>query len=199
MAMTRKSLKAMGLSDEQIDSIIEMHTETVDGLKEDIAKYKANAEKLDGVQKELDALKAKGDDGWKDRYEKEHKALEDLKADNAKKASHAAKENAYRELLKAAGVSEKRIDTVLRVSDVDSVELDENGTIKDAKELTKTVKTEWADFIVKESTGGANTPNPNSNGGGAKTKEDIMKITDRAERRAAIAQNMALFTDAGKE
>ena len=34
MALSRKSLKAMGLTDEQVDSIIEMHTETVDGLKD---------------------------------------------------------------------------------------------------------------------------------------------------------------------
>ena len=37
MALTRKSLKAMGLADEQVDSIIEMHTETVDGLKDTAA------------------------------------------------------------------------------------------------------------------------------------------------------------------
>lgn len=59
MALSRKSLKAMGLTDEQVDSIIEMHAETVDGLKEEIHKYKADAEKLPGVQKELDDLKAK--------------------------------------------------------------------------------------------------------------------------------------------
>lgn len=34
MALTRKSLKAMGLTDEQADSIIEMHTETMSALKE---------------------------------------------------------------------------------------------------------------------------------------------------------------------
>ena len=49
MALTRKSLKAMGLTDEQVDSIVEMHTETVDGLKADIAKYKGDAEKLPSV------------------------------------------------------------------------------------------------------------------------------------------------------
>ena len=51
MAMTRKALKAMGLSEEQIDSIIEMHTETVDGLRDQVRTYKADAEKLEGVQR----------------------------------------------------------------------------------------------------------------------------------------------------
>ena len=57
MSLTRKMLKAMGIEDEKIDQIIEAHTETVDGLKEQITQYKASAEKLPGVQKELDDLK----------------------------------------------------------------------------------------------------------------------------------------------
>lgn len=32
MALTRKALKAMGLTDEQVDSIVEMHVETTDAL-----------------------------------------------------------------------------------------------------------------------------------------------------------------------
>lgn len=200
MALTRKSLKAMGLTDEQVDSIVDMHTETVDGLKDEVSKYKADAEKLPSVQKELDDLKANGDGGYKDKYEKEHQALEDLKAENAKKESHAAKESAYRELLKDAGISEKRIDAVLRVSDVDGVELDDKGAIKDAKTLKKDIQENWADFISTSNTTGMNTSTPASNnGGGGKTAAEIMKISDRAERRAAIAANMNLFTGTEKE
>ena len=105
MALTRKSLKAFGLTEEQVDSIIEMHTETVDGLKADISKYKADAEKLPGVQKELDDLKAAGDGGYKEKYEKEHKAFEDFKTEQTAKETRAAKDKAYRELLISAGVS----------------------------------------------------------------------------------------------
>ena len=53
MALTRKLLKGMGLSDEQVDTIIEAHTDTVDGLKADVSKYKSDAEKLAGVEKEI--------------------------------------------------------------------------------------------------------------------------------------------------
>ena len=70
MALTRKLLKGMGLTDEQVDTIIEAHTDTVDGLKADVSKYKTDAEKLSDVQKELDELKAKGDDGWKEKHDK---------------------------------------------------------------------------------------------------------------------------------
>ncbi len=96
MALTRKLLKGMGLTDEQVDTIIEAHTDTVDGLKGDITRYKADAEKLPGVQKELDELKAAGDDGYQEKYEREHKAFEDFKADVTAKESKAAKERAAR-------------------------------------------------------------------------------------------------------
>lgn len=46
LALTRRSLKAMGIDDEKIDEIIAMHTETVNGLKDDAAKYREDSEKL---------------------------------------------------------------------------------------------------------------------------------------------------------
>ena len=57
MALTRKLLKGMGLTEEQIDSVIDAHTETVDGLKTQIQTLKDDAGKLKDVQKELDDLK----------------------------------------------------------------------------------------------------------------------------------------------
>ena len=165
MALTRKLLKGMGLTDEQVDTIIEAHTDTVDGLKADIAKYEGDAKKLPGVQKELDDLKAAGDGGYKEKYEKEKKAFEDFKNEQTAKETKKAKENAYRELLKAAGVSEKRIPAILKVTDLNSVELD-GEKVKDADKLTETVKADWADFIESTNTNGANTNNPPANNTG---------------------------------
>ena len=162
MALTRKLLKGMGLTEEQVDTIIEAHSETVDGLKEDISKYKGNAEKLPAVQKELDDLKAAGDGGYKEKYEKEKKAFEDFKAAQTAKETKQAKESAYREFLKTVGVSEKRIPAILKVTDLDSIEMD-GDKFKDADKLTESVKTEWADFIETSNTDGANTQNPPAN------------------------------------
>ena len=162
MALTRKLLKGMGLTDEQVDTIIEAHTDTVDGLKADINKYKGDAEKLPGVQKELNDLKAAGDGGYKEKYEKEHKAFEDFKQAQTAKETRQAKETAYREFLKTVGVSEKRIPAIMKVTDLDSLEMD-GGKFKDADKLTETVKTEWADFIENSSTSGADTNTPPAN------------------------------------
>ena len=159
MALTRKMLKSMGLTDEQVDTIIEAHTDTVEGLKTDLKKFEDDAKKLPDVQKELDDLKAAGDGGYKEKYEKEKADFEKYKADQEAKETRAAKENAYRELLKAAGVSDKRIDSVIKVTDLNSVEL-EGDKVKDADKITEGIKTEWADFIETSNTSGANTLTP---------------------------------------
>lgn len=201
MALTRKSLKAMGLTDEQVDSIVEMHTETVEALKEQRDAYKVDAEKLSEVQKQLDTanqqLESAGKDSWKVKYEALKEDFDTYKADQTAKETRSAKERAYRELLKAAGITEKRIDSVVRVSDIDSVELDDNGAIKDADKLTESIKTEWADFITTTETRGASTSNPPANNhSGAMTKADIYKKDDHgryvmsaAERQKALMEN----------
>lgn len=164
MALTRRMLKAMGISDEQVDEIIAAHTETVDALKEQRDQYKADAEKLPEIQKQLDKansdLEAKGNDAYKVKYEALKEEYEGYKREQTEKETRSAKERAYRELLKAAGITEKRIDSVIRVSDLDGVELDDKGAIKDADKLTESIKTEWADFIPTTSTQGAQTATP---------------------------------------
>lgn len=171
MALTRKLLKGMGLTEEQVDTIIEAHTETTDGLKRDIEKYKGDAEQLPAVQRELDELKAAGDGGYKQKYEDEKKAFEDFKSAQTAKETRQKRETAYAEFLKSVGVSEKRIPSIIKVTDLDSVF--EGDAIKDAEAHAEAVKTEWADFIETSNTDGANTQNPpanNPNGGGDPSK-----------------------------
>ena len=164
MALTRKALKAMGLSDEQVDSVIEMHTETVDALKESRDTYKTDAEKLPELQAELDKLKAKvGEDG-KNPFEVKYNALKEefdrYKNEVTGKETARAKEEAYKELLKSAGVSEKRISAVLKVTDLKSLKLDAEGKLENAEDLTNSIKTEWSDFIATEKKEGAEVPTP---------------------------------------
>lgn len=181
MALTRKFLSALGIEAEKQDEIINAHTEVTDGLKDKLAKAEADAAKLPEVQAELDSLKeaAAKNDG-KNPFEVKYNALkedfENYKADQTAKETKAAKSDAYRALLKEAGVSEKRIDAVLKVSDVDGVELDKDGQIKGKDKLIDSVKTEWADFITTTTTIGAQTANPPANNGSAlKSREEIYK------------------------
>lgn len=197
MGFSRKMLKAMNIEEDKIEQIIDAHSETVEALKADRDTYKEDAAKLAAVQKELDELKAKGDDGYKAKYEAEKAAHDALKADIAAKETKKAKTDAYRELLKGANIDEKRIATILRAEapTIDKIELDADGKIKNAEQYTQSIKSDWADFIVTQSAKGANTATPPANGGAAstKTKEDILKIKDAGERQKAIAENPTLF------
>lgn len=171
MAITRKLLKGMGLTDEQQDTIIEAHTDAVNGLKADVERYKADAEKLPAVQKELDEIKGKGDDGYKEKYEAEHKAFEDYKTSVAAEKATAAKEKALETALKKVGIADKRLQSVARLCKgdglLDKLELDEKGAIKDSAKLETSLKESYSDYIVTTSTKGANTSNPPAGNGGA--------------------------------
>ena len=197
MGFSRKMLKAMNIEEDKIEQIIDAHSETVDALKAERDGFKEDAAKLAAVQKELDALKAKGDDGYKAKYEAEKAAHDALKADIAAKETKKAKTEAYRELLKGANIDEKRIATILRAEapTIDKIELDADGKIKNAEQYTESIKSDWADFIVTQSAKGTSTATPPANGGTAttKTKEDILKIKDAGERQKAIAENPTLF------
>ena len=153
MALTRKFLSALGIEADKVDEIINAHAETVNALKEERDNYKADAEKLPAVQKELDELKKSGGDPYEDRYNNLKKEYDDYKAEVKAKADKAAKVAAYKDLLKDAGIPEKRLDAIIKVSDLESIEL-ADGKIKGESELKESLKKEWADFIPSTTTTG---------------------------------------------
>lgn len=202
MAITRKLLKGMGLTEEQQDTIIEAHTDTVNGLKADVERYKADAEKLPAVQKELDEIKGNGEGGYKEKYEAEHKAFETYKKAVDTEKATAAKEKAVEAVLKKIGVSEKRLQSVAKLAKadglLDALELDENGAVKDADKLEKSLKDGYSEYITTTRTKGADTATPPANSGGAKlTMADIYKkdekgryVMDYEARLKAIEENL---------
>lgn len=196
MALTRKMLKAMGIEEDKIDQIIEAHSETVDALKEEREKFRESAEKLPGVQRELDALKATGGD-WQAKYEKEHSDFEAYKADVSAKEAGAAKEAAYRALLTETGVDPKRIDTVIRAEKAGfaDMKIGADGKFEGADKLTEAIKANWADFIQTTVTTGVPTAKPPVTTGGKQpmTKKEIDAIKDPVERQTAIAANIETY------
>lgn len=198
MALTRKFLKALEIEGDKADQIIEAHTESIDGLKQSLEAAQSDVVKLSEIQKQLESAHAELETAKKDSYKVKYEAVkedfEKFKSQQAQKESHAAKESAYRALLKSAGISEKRVESVLKVSDIDGLELDDKGTVKDAEKLSACIKEEWADFIETTEITGAVTPNPPAGIGGHRmTIEEIDKITDTEARQNAMAQNPELF------
>lgn len=189
MALTRKLLKGMGLTEEQIDSVIDAHTETVDGLKEQIKTYKADADTLKDVQKELDDLKNGKD--WKAEYDKLDKSFKDYKAEVAGKETLEAKQAAYRKLLTAENIPVKFHDRIIKMTDFDAVEM-EGDAIKDEAQQRGNIKSEWGEYVSTTETKGDKPDNPPA-GTNKMTKAEIMAIKDTAERQKAIAENLSLF------
>ena len=199
MALTRNFLKSMGLTEEQVATIIEAHTDTVDGLKDLIATYKADAEKLPGVQKELDDLKkGGGDGGFKAKYEKEKKDFQDYKAGIEAKESAAAKEKAARAYFQGKGIPAESMALVIRgaKAEIDGLTLD-GETIKDTAALDGLLSGDYKGLIGKTTTKGTETQTPPSTTGGATSRAEIYKKDDKgryvlstAERQAAIAASL---------
>lgn len=97
MALTRKFLAALGIEDTKVDEIIQAHTETVNGLKDEIEKYKSDAEKLPGVTKKRDDLKkaadeANGKNPFKVKYDALKEDFDNYRKDVQAKESRARKE-----------------------------------------------------------------------------------------------------------
>lgn len=187
VALTRKLLEGMGIEDKAIESIIEAHSETVNGLKADRDKYKEQAQRVPDLQKQLEEAKsaAGSESDWEQKYNDEHQAFEDFKAQVETEKAEADKAQAYRGMLMAAGIDPKRIDAIMRVTDLSQVEI-EDGKLKDTEKLQESAKQEWADFVVKSNTQGSNPatpptkPSPNVEGG---DPEVARRMQERYERR----------------
>lgn len=195
MALERKTLRAI-LEDETTDTsgklkkILDVLHEETDTLQNQLDEKNAA---LDKAEKDRDAA-----NGGKQAAEK---ALTDYKTQQTAKESRAAKESKFREQLKAAGVLEKYFDRIVRLSgeDIDKMELDSKGNVKNADKLAESLKTDWSDYVGSTSTKGAPVDNPPANTGSKMTKDQIFAIKDAGERQAAIAANADLFTGGGKE
>ena len=164
MALTAKMLKGLGLTDEQRESILEAHADTVNEIKAERDRLKLDAEKLESVQKELENLKAIGDGGYKEKYEKEHKAFEDYKADVTAKESKAAKEKAVRAYFESKNITGANLDLAMRGCGEEMAALEMDGEkIKDTKILDALVDGTYKGLVSTTQTKGANPANPPAN------------------------------------
>lgn len=163
MPFTRKGLKAMGLTDEQVDSVIEMHTETVDAVKEKLRiaeEGKSNAEnlknQLDDLQKKLQAAEK-----YKEQYDSEKAAHDKLKTEIAGKEQKAKEDAALTKYLKANGYKDTGVKKILKYGGF-KPELDDKGEVKDdGGKLLSGIDEEWHEYkeqIVKEGAGMAIPP-----------------------------------------
>lgn len=191
MAFTRQTIRNLAK-----ESGVELPKELEDALVSEHLNAR-NAYADEQVKAELEKHPAAKDENVKDS--EEYKALkaefDKYKAEVAEKKTKAAKEAAYRAILKDANLSEKGIEKAVKYAEWDKIEIGEDGKIKGANDHIKAVREEWAEYVTTTTTTGAKTSTPPVNNGGktGKTKEEIMAIRDPAVRQSEIAKNPEVF------
>ena len=182
-------------TDEMETAILALHHGVVDSIKDELdtarseaAKYKAEADKLPDIQKQLESS---GD--YKAKYEKEHHAYEEYKKQIADGEELTRKKAAYRKLLAEENINEKRLDAVIRLTDFSGMKLDKDGKLEDVEDLRKNISKEWGEYKVTTQERGADVGTPPEMGKGGRTRQEILAIKDTAERQKAIAENHQLF------
>lgn len=190
MALTRKFLKALGVSEEAIEEIITAHTDVTDELKTQLKTAQGAQKQLETITAERDDLQKKLNDPAQANRVAE---LEKQIAEYQKRETTAQKRAALTALLEKIGIDKRGFARVLAATDIDGVEMD-GENIKNADKLAESLKTEWSDLLTEPGATGKPPQTPPQNpGNGGMTKEQIMAIKDRDERRVAIAHHLDLF------
>lgn len=198
MALTRNFLKSMALTDEQVSAIIEAHADTVDSLKKQITEAQQAAGSTQAVTQERDQLKQQ---------------LEDLRKNSGDAAKVQADFDAYKQQVEGEKLTARKISALdaffkkngvqresfraamLKAWNLDDVELNADDTLKDPEAIATIIATDYADFVATTQANGVPPANPpaGGNGGRKMTREEIAKITNPDQMRAAIAENIELF------
>ena len=159
MAFTRATIRSLAK-----ESGVEIPKEFEDALVSEHLNAR-NAYAEEQVKAELEKQPAAKAENVKDS--EEYKALkadfDKYKAEVAAKETKAAKEAAYRAILKDANLSEKGIEKAVKYADWDKIELGEDGKLKGANDHIKAVREEWAEYVTTTTTTGAKTSTPPGN------------------------------------
>lgn len=191
MAFTRATIRNLAK-----ESGVELPKELEDALvSEHLTARNAYAEEQ--VKAELEKQPTTKAENVKDseEYKTLKKSFDDYKAEVAAKETKAAKEAAYRAILKDANLSEKGIEKAIKYAEWDKIELEADGKLKGASDHIKAAKEEWAEYVTTTTTTGAKTSTPPANNGNSGvTKEDFQKMSYR-DRLQIYNENPDLYNE----
>ena len=177
---------------------ISEHEKRVGKIEAERDSFKERAENAESTLKgfegkDFDTI-TKERDEWKQKAEKAEKDYSD------KMAAHEKQEllkEAFADIEFTSESAKKAI--IAQISESVSVKngklIGFNDLLEDAKKNDASAFVDKAQQNLEQNKAKFAQPkNDKSNSGGQLTREDIMNIKDRSERRAAIAKNMNLFT-----
>ena len=167
MAFTRATIRNLAK-----ESGVEIPKEFEDALVAEHLNAR-NAYAEEQVKAELEKQPAAKAENVKDS--EEYKALkadfDKYKAEVSAKETKAAKEAAYRAILKDANLSEKGIEKAVKYAEWDKIELGEDGKLNGANEHIKAAHEERPEYVTNTTKTGAKTYTPAANHGGNTAKK----------------------------
>ena len=141
MALTKEFLSGLGVEGDAAARILSEHGAGLSAL---------NAERDAALSARREA---------EEHAAGERAAFDAFRAESERRLAAQEKKSAYRALLQRAGVAERFLDSVLRVTPLDGVPFSD-GTITDAEERLNGNRREWRDFSVHTETSGTVTTAP---------------------------------------
>jgi len=152
MPFSREFLAGMNVPEAAIQPIIEAHMESVNGVKSTWeTKYNAEKAKADDIPAlEKDLKDEKTGKTYKELYAAEKEAHDKLQSDIAGKAAKAAKEAAVKQYFTEKKIPAGNLNLAIRATNIDAVELDEAGKIKDSKALDDLLAGDLKPLITTE-------------------------------------------------
>ena len=191
MAFTRATIRNLAK-----ESGVELPKELEDALvSEHLTARNAYAEEQVKAELEKQPAEKAGNVKDSEEYKTLKQSFDDYKAEVAAKETKAAKEAAYRAILKDANLSEKGIEKAIKYAEWDKIELEADGKLKGASDHIKAAKEEWAEYVTTTTTTGAKTSTPPANNGNSGvTKEDFQKMSYK-DRLKIYNENPDLYNE----
>ena len=182
MAFTREFLRktakesGVDLPKELEDALIQEHLSVRDAYAGEQVKTALENNKPEPAPKVEDTKEYKA---LKTQLETVNRQFDQYKVDQQNKEISAARGNAAKEILKAAGLSGKTLEMAAALYKKDALELDESGKAKDFDNLVSAAKTEFAEVIPKS----GYTP-PVGQSSGTKTDLGSLSMEDYIKERS---------------
>ena len=189
MAFTRATIRNLAK-----DSGVELPKELEDALvSEHLTARDAYAEEQVKAELAKQPTEKAGNVKDSEEYKTLDKAFKDYKAEVAAKETKAAKEAAYRAILRDANLSEKGIEKAIKYAEWDKIELEADGKLKGASDHIKAAKEEWAEYVTTTTTTGAKTSTPPANNGNTGVTNEAFQKMSYKDRLKIYNENPDLY------
>lgn len=161
--MNREALKALELSDEQVNGVMKLYGKAIVELQNGLTAAQADSESAKSELKKHQ----KGGELYVDPDEMMR--LKNFEKDTLTKEANSQKTAALTKLFKGANVSDSATKLLIASKALDEIELDDKGEIKGGADILKKAKADYADLFAANGNSGV-PQSPDGNGGAIENK-----------------------------